>query len=126
MSSLVERLANIQATPLPPRLPKKGFNPANPEIPILDCYRNPPPKTFWKSFPVNRNWKGGTPFCLDTERLREWVNKAGAPHHLVSLLDLVIPDIMQGADLKVSSDYVPHECKNAVSAAMRGSMLLMK
>ena len=38
MDDLLARLSRIQSTPLPPRPPKKGFNPANPEIPILKDY----------------------------------------------------------------------------------------
>ena len=55
VDDLLDRLLRIESTPLPPRLPKKGFNPANPEVPILEDYRKEPKQEFWDAFPVHRN-----------------------------------------------------------------------
>ena len=120
MDDLLDRLAEIESTPLPPRLPKKGFNPANPEIPILDDYRKEPKKEFWDSFPKHRNWKSGTPFKLSVERLEELVEQAGATEQLTSLLEDVSNDIKNGADLKVEGDFKPTVNKNAPSAYEQG------
>ena len=101
---------------MPPRLPKKGFNPANPEIPILEDYKKAPKKEFWKTFPKHRNWKSGTPFKLSVSRLEELVEKAGSTEQLTTLLEEVTHDIEKGADLKVDDSYVPTVNRNAPSA----------
>ena len=75
---LLARLSRIQSTPLPPRPPDKGFNPANPEIPILKDYGGHPKKSFWEVFPVHRNWRSGTPFKLDVKKIGDLVKKAGS------------------------------------------------
>ena len=120
VDDLLERLARIESTPLPPRLPKKGFNPANPEVEILKDYRKEPKKEFWDSFPKHRNWKSGTPFKLDVSRLEELVEQAGATEQLTSLLEDVASDIKNGADLKVEGPYEPTVNKNAQSAYEQG------
>ena len=116
MSHLLDRLARIQGTPLPPRYPKKGFSPENPEIPILEDYSVTPGKEFWKVFPKQRNWKSGTPFKLSVPVLEQWVEDAGATEELTTLLEDVKLDIENGADLRVKPDYTPTHSKNARSA----------
>ena len=120
VDDLLERLTEIESTPLPPRLPKKGFNPANPEVPILDDYRKEPKKEFWDAFPKHRNWKSGTPFKLKVDRLEELVEQAGATEQLTSLLEDVSNDIKYGADLKVEGPFEPTVNKNAPSAYDQG------
>ena len=105
---------------MPPRLPKKGFNPANPEIEILKDYRKEPNKKFWDSFPVHRDYRSGTPFKLSVSRLEELVEQAGATEQLTSLLEDVTNDIKVGADLKVEGPYEPTVNKNAPSAYEQG------
>ena len=116
----LEKLTEIESTPLPPRLPKKGFNPANPEIPILEDYRKEPKKEFWDKFPKHRNWRSGTPFKLRVDRLEELVDQAGGTVQLKTLLEDVSDDIKIGADLKVESSYEPTVNKNAPSAYEQG------
>ena len=98
---MLARLARIQATPLPPRPPKKGFNPANPEVPILQDYRASPNKAFWEAFPVHRNWRSGTPYKLDLEKLGDLVKMAGNTEQMRSLLEVISQDVLYGADLMV-------------------------
>ena len=119
-SALLEKLCEIQSTPLPPRHPKKPFNPANPEIPLLDNYEDFPDKEFWNVFPRQRNTRAGTPFKLDVQCLEKWVQEAGATEELVELLEEVKKDIVNGADLKVDEGYKPTESRNAKSAYSDG------
>ena len=117
---MLSRLSRIQATPLPPRPPKKGFNPANPEIPILENYRARPGKEFWDVFPVHRNWRSGTPFKLDLDKLESWVKLAGDTEQMRTLLSEISHDVTYGADLKVEDGYEPNANKNAPSAYEQG------
>ena len=120
MEHLLERLGEIQGTPLGPRFPKKLFAPANPEVPILDDYKAVPSKKFWENFPKHRNWRSGTPFKIDVAKLEKWVNQAGATEELVTLFEQVKEDVVNGADLKVDSEYVSSRSKNAPSAYKDG------
>ena len=104
----MSRLSRIQSTPLPPRPPKKGFNPANPEIPILENYRARPGKEFWDVFPVHRNWRSGTPFKLDLDKLESCVKLAGDTEQMRTLLSEISHDVTYGADLKVEDGYEPN------------------
>ena len=120
MDVLTERLLNANKAPLPPKPPLKTFKPAFPEIPRLKDYRAEQNKQFWGKFPRNRNTRGGSPYKINTEVLTELVVEAGSPFALTLLLEVVIPDILQGADLKVGSDYIPQRAKNAHSAYEEG------
>ena len=53
VDDLLNRLGEIESTPLPSRHPKKEFKPDNPEIEILEDYSKTPRKGFWEKFPKN-------------------------------------------------------------------------
>ena len=57
METLLDRLAEVNQVPLPPKLPPKSFKTEFPDIPKLKNYGKPASKEFWKKFPKNRNWR---------------------------------------------------------------------
>ena len=110
----------IHMSPIPPRAEKKGFNPSVKEIPILRNYYKDPGEEFWKVFPQNRNLRGGTPFKMDVSQIRELAEEAGLSGPDKDLMEMVIEDIVVGADLRVAASYVPTKGKNARSAMVDG------
>ena len=120
METLLNRLVEVNQVPLPPKLPPKDFKPEFPNIPRLKSYSQSAPKSFWEQFPKNRNWRGGSPYKINTEVLSKQVAEAGGTFELTRLLSEVRKDIEQGADLKVSPEYVPQRSKNAESAIEEG------
>ena len=120
VDDLLNRLGEIESTPLPPRYPKKEFKPDNPEIEVLEDYSKNPKKGFWEKFPVNRNVRGGTPYKLKVDKLEELVVQAGETEQLVTLLGEVKSDILNGADLKVEQGHKPTVSRNAMSAIKDG------
>ena len=111
-----EEWSRLDKQAIPPKPPKKVVEMVNPEVPELHDYEKDAPESFWRKFPANRNWRGGTPFKLDTVVLWEWVVKVGASVGLVDLYNDVVRDIEEGADLKVGKEYVSEMSKNAKSA----------
>ena len=87
------------------KLPVKKFTVEFPGIKKLENYMNEPGKEFWNDFPENKNLRGGSPYKLKTEVLKEYVEQVGSPFALTDLLREVTADIEAGADLKVNSDY---------------------
>ena len=120
VDDLLSRLGEIESTPLPPRYPKKEFKPDNPEIEILEDYSKAPKKEFWGKFPKNKNVRGGTPYKIKVDKLEELVAQAGETEQLVTLLEEVKSDIVNGADLKVDQGYKPTVSRNAMSAFKDG------
>ena len=120
VDDLLDRLGEIQRTPLPPRHPKKEFKPDNPEVVVLDDYSKAPGKDFWKKFPKNKNIRGGTPYKIKVDKIEELIVEAGEPEQLVTLFEEVKSDIVNGADLKVEPGYKPTVSKNAASAFKDG------
>ena len=110
----------IHMSPIPPRAKKKEFSPAVAGIPVLKNYYNDPGEPFWKSFPQNRNLRGGTPFKLDVGQIRKLAEEAGLSGPDKDLMELVIDDIVNGADLRVAETYIPTRGKNARSAILDG------
>ena len=120
MGALLEELSAIHAAPIPPRAKKKGFVAAVPGIPVLDDYSVDPGNAFWELFPRNRNMRGGTPFKVDVSRLRSLAVEAELSCPDMELLEEVVKDIIEGADLKVQDTYVPTRTTNARSALVDG------
>ena len=107
MVGSMDRVATIVMKlidPLPPDFP---FKPACPEIPILKRYDVPPPASFWKSFPSDRNRQKGSPFKLLPDVLRKCVAKSNPSSTTEWLLERVIKDIVDGVDLRVKDGYTP-------------------
>ena len=117
--SLLQMLAVIQANPPPPRPKQKVFKPKCPEVMVLRSYGGSAPETFWKSFPVNRNIHGKSPFVMDGDRLLELAVAAGVDD--MSTVKAVANDIKFGCDLKVdASKCKPTRSSNAPSAKKEG------
>ena len=97
----------------------KGFNPLNPEVPILNDYRACPTREFWDAFPVHRNWRSGSPF-----KLEDLVELAGNSGQMSSLLSVISQDVKYGADLKVKECCKPNV--NVRSTYNKVSELLLR
>ena len=77
METLLDRLAEVNQVPLPPKLPPKSFKPEFPDIPKLKDYDKQATKEFWKKFRKSRNWRGESPYKIDAEVLAKQVVEAG-------------------------------------------------
>ena len=120
METLLDRLAEVNRRPLPPKLAPKVFKPEFPGIPRMKDNSKPVTKEFWSKFPTNRNWRGGSPYKVSVEALTKLVEEAGSTFELTRLLGEVRKDVGNGVHLKVSPDYVPQSSKNAKSAIQEG------
>ena len=96
---LAARVETILNSELPPRPPRKTFQPKCPELPLLQTYAGEAPKSFWDKFPVNRNIHGKSPYVMNPDRLVELAEEAGVLD--MELAHKVANDIRCGADLKV-------------------------
>ena len=117
---LLDELVEINKVPIDPLPPDYPFKPVVPGIPILSRYDKPPPPGFWKKFPKDRNIHKGSPFKINTEKLREWTMKSNPSTITEHLLEEVINDLENGADLAVGDKYKPTVSKNAASAFEKG------
>ena len=118
--SLLKEISEIHGSPIPLRAKRKEFVAAVPGIPILQDYSLDPGGSFWERFPRNRNMRGGTPFKMDVAALRELAILAELSSPDMDLLEEVVKDIEDGADLKVKDGYVPTQTPNARSAVVEG------
>ena len=120
MTVWFDRLASIMNTPVDPLPPDFPFKASCPEVPILERYDIPLPAKFWEKFPKDRNIHKGSPFKLLPDVLRSWVARLNPSSTTEWLLEDVVKDIVEGADLKVKEDYVPTKSPNAKSAHVKG------
>ena len=116
----MERVAAIHASPVPPRPVRKGFVPSVPGIPILEDYGVEQGEAFWSLFPSNRNLRGGSPFKLRVEEFRRIGALADLSSPDMVLMEEVLRDVTDGADLRVREDYVPTRSPNSRSAIVDG------
>ena len=117
---MLQRLEEIVSVPIDPLPPDFPFKAAVPEVPILKHYDRPAPESFWKRFPKDKNRHKGSPFKINTGALRDWVERSNPSTTTEVLMEKVIKDVEQGADLALKDGYVPTKSKNAKSAADKG------
>ena len=98
---MMEELIRINAVPIDPLAPDYPFKPAVPGVPILKRYDKPPPPDFWTKFPKDRNIHKGSPFKIDTVKLRKWTMKSNPSTVTEHVMEGVINDLENGADLEV-------------------------
>ena len=79
-----------------------------------------------KQIPNQQELERGSPYKVSVEALIKLVEEAGSTFELTRLLGEVRKDIGNGADLKVSPDYVLQRSKNAESAIQKGTESRMR
>ena len=109
---MLHKLEEIMAVPIADLPPDYPFKPSVPEVPILSRYDCPAPDSFWDEFPKDRNIHKGSPFVIDTDALRGWVDKSNPSTTTEVLMEEVIKDVEHGADLALKEVYDKiKECK---------------
>ena len=120
--SLAKRVLLLEKLPLPPRPPKKLFNPKLPNLPILKNYGVPAGDDYWKEFPPMRNLHSKSPYKLRSDRLLELAKEANITDMVT--VNAVIDQINNGCDLKVDeSKYIPSRTANAPSVKQNGRLV---